>query len=59
MGTESVQGVERPGRGVDYLPLSSPYVVYGQTYTSAFPLCVHAMLWGDLYFFNSSVNVIV
>ena len=57
MGTEYLQGVERPEHGVDCLPPSGPYVVYGQSYTCAFPLCFHGMLWGDLYLCNSSVNV--
>jgi hypothetical protein len=49
MGTGSVPGVKRPGRGADHPPPSSAEVTKGQSYTSIHPLGQFRPITGLLY----------
>jgi hypothetical protein len=45
-------GVEGRRRGAHHPSQSSVEVKNGWRYSSAYPLCFHGMLWGDLYLYK-------
>jgi len=46
-----VTALKQPSRAVDQRP-SSANITNEQSYISAPPLCLHGMLWGDLYLYE-------
>ena len=53
VGTGYFPGLKRPGRGVDHPPQLEPKLKKEQSNTSILPLCLHGMLWSDLYLYGS------
>jgi len=51
MGTVSLPGVKRPGRGVDHRPHLVPRLKKEYGYTSTPPLDLRGLLWGKLYLY--------
>jgi len=55
MGTGSLPGVKRPGRGIDHPPHLVPRLKKAQSYTSTTPLGLRGMFQGDLYLYCTSL----
>ena len=56
MGTGSLPGVKRPGRGVDHPPHSVPRLKKEQSYTPTPPLGLRGLLEGEFYFYPARIR---